>query len=49
MCTQLLQKYVYGERDISGDLSKSLPELVRRFIEDASMCIYIDPDGVMYQ
>jgi len=48
-CTQLLQEHVYGEKDISGVQSRNLPELVRRFVEDASMCIYIDPDGIMYQ
>ena len=49
VCTQFLQEYVYGDKDISGVPSKNLPELVRRFVEDVYMCIYIDHDGVMYQ
>jgi len=49
VCTHLLQEYVYGDKDISGVPSKTLPELVRWFIEDVYMCIYIDHDGVMYQ
>jgi len=49
VCTHLLQEYVYGEKDITGVPSKTLPEPVRRFIEDAYMCVYIDPEGVMYQ
>jgi len=49
ICTQLLQEYVYGEKNFSGESLKALPELARRFITDAYMCIYIDPDGVMYQ
>ena len=48
-CTDQLQEYVYGKKDISKILSKSLPELVRRFVEDVYLCIYIDHDGVMYQ
>ena len=49
VCTTLLQEYVYGGKNISELQSKNPPELVRRFVEDAYMCIYIDPDGVMYQ
>ena len=50
-CTNLLQTYVYGEnkKDINRIVSRELPELVRRFVEDAYLCIYIDHDGVMYQ
>ena len=48
-CTPLLQEFVYGEKDIGNISSKNLPELVRRFVEDAYLCIYIDYDGVMYQ
>jgi len=44
VCTQLLQEYVYGKKSISELSSKSLPELVRRFIEDAYMCIYVESD-----
>ena len=48
-CTDYLQEFVYGKRDISNVPSKNLPELVRRFVQDAYLCIYIDHDGVMYQ
>ena len=50
-CTDILEEYVYGEnkQDISQILSKELPELVRRYVEDAYLCIYVDHDGVMYQ
>ena len=50
-CTEILEQYVYGEnrRDISRILSKELPELVRRYVKDAYLCIYVDHDGVMYQ
>jgi len=49
VCTQLLQEYVYGKKDITRKPSNNIPDLVRRFVEDVSMCIYIDYDGVMYQ
>ena len=40
-CTDQLQKFVYSKKDISKiPLSKNLPELVRRFVEDAYLCIY---------
>ena len=50
-CTGILEEYVYGEnkRDICRILSRELPELVRRYVEDAYLCIYVDHDGVMYQ
>ena len=50
-CTDILQAYVYGDnkKDIDKIISKDLPELVRRFVEDVYLCIYIDHDGVMYQ
>ena len=47
-CTDCLQEFVYGEKDIGRMPSKKLPELVRRFVEDAYLCVYIDHDGVMY-
>ena len=49
LCTQVIKDYVYGKKDISGNQLRNLPELVRRFVEDVSMCVYIDHDGVMYQ
>ena len=48
-CTDQLQEFVYGKNDIGRIPSKNLPELVRRFVEDAYLCIYVDHDGVMYQ
>ena len=48
-CTNQLQEHVYGKKDIGNIPSKKLPELVRRFVEDVYLCIYIDRDGVMYQ
>ena len=48
-CTDQLQEFVYGKKDIGNIPSKKLPELVRRFLEDVYLCIYIDRDGVMYQ
>ena len=47
-CTNQLQDYVYGKKDIGNIPSRTLPELVRRFV-DVYLCIYIDRDGVMYQ
>ena len=47
-CTNQLQEYVYGKKDIGNIPSRSLPELVRWFVEDVYLCIYIDHDGVMY-
>jgi len=44
-CTNQLQEFVYGNRDIGNIPSKNLPELVRRFVEDTYLCIYIDHDG----
>ena len=48
-CTDELQEFVYGKKDIGNIPSKDLPQLVRRFVEDVYLCIYIDRDGVMYQ
>ena len=48
-CTYYFQEFVYGKKDIGRIPSKDLPELVRRFVEDAYLCIYVDHDGVMYQ
>ena len=44
ICTHLLQEYVYGDKNMSEISSKNLPELVRRFVEDVYMCIYIQSD-----
>ena len=46
-CTDQLQEFVYGDKDIGNIPTKDLPELVRQFMEDAYLCIYIDQDGVM--
>ena len=40
-CTDQMHKFVYGKKDIGKIPSKNLPELVRRFVEDAYLCIYI--------
>ena len=48
-CTELLKNHVYGYDSIGSEESKKLPELVRRFVEDAYLCIYIDREGTMYQ
>ena len=48
-CTELLNNHVYGQKSIANAESKKLPELVRRFVEDAYLCIYIDKEGTMYQ
>lgn len=48
-CTGLLNNHVYGQKSIANTESKKLPELVRRFVEDAYLCIYIDREGTMYQ
>ena len=48
-CTELLTSHVYGHKSIANVESKKLPELVRRFIKDAYLCIYIDTEGTMYQ
>ena len=43
-CTDQLQEFVYGDKDIGNIPTKDLPELVRQFMEDAYLCIYIDQD-----
>ena len=48
-CTDQLQEFVYGDKDIGNIPTKDLPELVRQFVEDAYLCICIDQDGVMYR
>lgn len=48
-CTDIINGHVYGHRSIANVESKKLPELVRRFMEDAYLCIYIDTEGTMYQ
>ena len=45
-CTELLKKFVYGKKDIGKVPSKQLPDLARRFVQDAYLCIYVEHDGV---
>ena len=47
-CTTELNDWVYGTKDLARYTSKELPTLVRRFVEDAYLCIYVDHDGIMY-
>ena len=47
-CTDQLKKYVYGKKNISKTSSKELPELARRFVQDAYLCIYVDHNRIMY-
>ena len=47
-CTQELNEWVYGAKDLTNYTSKELPQLVRRFVEDGYLCIYVDQDGIMY-
>ena len=47
-CTQQLNEWVYGDKDLTKYGSRELPPLVRRFIEDGYLCIYVDQDGIMY-
>ena len=46
-CTDQLKTFVYDKKDTDKVSSKQLPELARRFVEDAYLCIYIDPSGIM--
>ena len=48
-CTEPLNSHVYGHKSIVNIESKKLPDLVRRFVEDAYLCIYVDAEGTMYQ
>jgi len=48
-CTEELATYVYGHKDISSMELKLVPEVVRRFVQDAYLCIYYDPEGIMYR
>ena len=47
-CTQQLNEWVYGTKDLTNYTSKELPQLVRRFVEDGYLCIYAYQDGIMY-
>ena len=47
-CTQQLNEWVYGDKDLTKYDSRELPPLVRRFVEDGYLCIYVDQDGIMY-
>jgi len=49
-CSVDINKSVYDEKDFEAKLH-TLPKasLSRRFVEDTYLCIYVDPDGVMYQ
>ena len=47
-CSADLNEWVYGNKDLASYTSKELPPLVRRFVEDAYLCIYVDQDGIMY-
>ena len=46
LCTEPLKKFVYGKKDIGKVPSKQLPDLARRFVQDAYLCIYVEHDGV---
>ena len=48
-CTNDIMRSVYNNKKIANEPLKSLPNLSRRFVEDTYLCIYFDPDGVMYQ
>ena len=50
-CTAELNDWVYSgdpERLMTAG-HRELPELVRRFTQDVYMCVYIQPDYVMYR
>ena len=48
ICTDELNEWVYGDKDLTQFTSKDLPPLARRFVEDGYLCIYVDHDGIMY-
>ena len=47
-CTDHLRRDVYGNRDLANTPMNKLDELARRFVRDAYLCIYADPQEVMY-
>ena len=51
-CTHTLNDWVYPPNSdrtrLMSTQSWQLPELVRRFTQDAYMCVYIQPDVAMY-
>ena len=49
-CTAELREWVYeGSTDrLMAARPRELPELVRRFTQDVYLCVYIQPDFVMY-
>ena len=48
-CTDQLERFVYGKKDIGKIPSKELPDLARRFVQDAYLCIYVEHDETMCQ
>ena len=46
-CTEILNEWVYGNKDIINTTERP-PELARRFVKDVYLCIYVDKDGAMY-
>ena len=47
-CTDEINEWVYGGKDISKLPSKELPELVRRYVGDPYLCIYTEFGGNLY-
>ena len=47
-CTDILNEWVYGDKDIINTTER-IPWLAHRFVKDVYLCIYIDEEGTMYQ
>lgn len=48
-CTNDIRMGVYNNNNAATVPLDMLPILSRRFVRDTYLCIYFDPDGIMYQ
>ena len=48
LCTNELEKEVYKNQQLIETPLNKLSELARRFVRDAYLCIYADPQQIMY-
>ena len=47
-CTRELRRDVYDNMELATTPMNKLDELARRFVRDAYLCIYADPQEIMY-
>ena len=49
LCTNEVEEHIYKNKDLVATPLNKLPELARRFVRDAYLCIYADPQRSMFE